>query len=56
MGTVLNPHLHLRAVCAAVALRSFTDFSLHLAANAALLSVIVGVAVGIECRDEEAVF
>ena len=32
----------------AVALHSFTDFSLHLPANAALLSVIVGVVVGLD--------
>ena len=32
----------------AVALHSFTDFGLHVAANAALLFVIVGVSVGLE--------
>ena len=50
-------HLHAGylAACVALALHSFTDFSLHLAANAALLSVIVGVAVGVELRDEETV-
>jgi len=43
-------HLHAGYVAAivAIAFHSFTDFPLHLAANAALLSVIVGVAVGAE--------
>jgi O-antigen ligase len=44
------PLLHLHAgYCAAavaVALHSFTDFGLHLAANGALLAVIVGVVLG----------
>ena len=43
-------HLHAGYLAAvvALALHSFTDFGLHLAANAALLSVIVGVCVGME--------
>ncbi len=43
-------HLHAGYVAAvvAIALHSFTDFSLHMSANAALLSVIVGVVVGLE--------
>jgi len=52
---LLHLHAGYLAACVALALHSFTDFSLHLAANAALLSVIVGVAVGLELRDEEAV-
>lgn len=43
-------HLHSGFVAALVvaALHSFTDFSLHLPANLALLAVLVGVAVGLE--------
>lgn len=41
-------HAGYLAACVAIALHSFSDFGLHLAANAALLSVIVGVAVGVE--------
>ena len=52
---LLHLHAGYLAACVALALHSFTDFSLHLAANAALLSVIVGVAVGLELRDDEAV-
>ena len=52
---LLHLHAGYLAACVALALHSFTDFSLHLAANAALLSVIVGVAVGLELRDEQAV-
>lgn len=52
---ILHLHAGYLAACVALALHSFTDFILHLAANAALLSVIIGLAVGIELRDEGAV-
>lgn len=45
---LLHLHAGYLTAAAAIALHSFTDFSLHLPANAALLSVIVGVAVGLE--------
>ncbi len=49
-------HLHAGYCSAAlaIALHSFTDFSLHLPANAALLSVIVGVVVGLD-RDPKGI-
>ena len=45
---LLHLHAGYLVALAAIALHSFTDFSLHLPANAALLSVIMGVAVGME--------
>ena len=45
---LLHLHAGYLAALVALALHSFTDFGLHLAANAALLSVIVGVSVGLE--------
>jgi hypothetical protein len=36
------------AAAIAVALHSFTDFGLHLMANAALFSVILGVMMGLQ--------
>ena len=45
---LLHLHAGYLAAAVAIALHSFTDFSLHLPANAALLSVIVGVIVGLE--------
>ncbi len=45
---LLHLHAGYLAAVAAIALHSFTDFGLHLPANAALLSVIVGVTVGLE--------
>ena len=47
-STLLHLHAGYLAALVALALHSFTDFGLHLAANAALLSVIVGVVVGLE--------
>lgn len=49
-GSPVLLHLHAGylAAVAALALHSFTDFGLHLAANAALLSVILGVSLGVE--------
>ena len=43
-------HLHAGYICAAIAiaLHSFTDFSLHLPANFMLLAIVVGVVVGME--------
>lgn len=41
-------HAGCCAAVVAIALHSFTDFSLHLPANAALLSVVLGVVVGFE--------
>ena len=50
-------HLHLHAgYCSAavvIALHSFTDFSLHLPANFALFSIIIGVVVGLEAEKKE---
>ena len=48
---LLQLHAGYLAACVALALHSFTDFSLHLAANAALFSTILGVAVGVERGD-----
>ena len=47
-GDPSSLHLHAGycAAAVAIALHSFTDFSLHLAADAALLSVVLGVVVG----------
>ena len=45
---LLHLHAGYAAAVVAIALHSFTDFSLHMSANAALLSVIVGVVVGLE--------
>lgn len=45
---LITLHAGYLAAGVAIALHSFTDFGLHLAANAALLSVIVGVVVGLE--------
>jgi O-antigen ligase len=46
-------HLHAGycAAALALALHSFTDFSLHMLANAALLSVVLGVVVGLSRRE-----
>jgi O-antigen ligase len=44
---LLHLHAGYSAAAVAIALHSFTDFGLHLAANAALLSVVVGVVVGL---------
>ena len=52
-SALLHLHAGYLAACVALALHSFTDFSLHLAANAALLSVVVGVAVGLEGGEKE---
>lgn len=43
---LLNLHTGYCAAALAVALHSFTDFGLHLPANAALFSVVLGVATG----------
>ena len=45
-------HLHAGYCAAAivVALHSFTDFSLHLPANFAFLSVVLGIGLGLEPR------
>jgi O-antigen ligase len=45
---LMHVHAGYLAAVVALALHSFTDFGLHLAANAALLSVILGVSVGVE--------
>ena len=52
---VASLHLHAGycAAAFAIALHSFTDFSLHLPANAALLSVVLGVVVGFD-RERDA--
>ena len=52
-AALLHLHAGYLAACVAIALHSFTDFSLHLAANAALLSIVIGVAVGLEGGEKE---
>jgi O-antigen ligase len=53
-GDPSSLHLHAGycAAAVAIALHSFTDFSLHLAADAALLSVVLGVVVGFGKREQ----
>jgi hypothetical protein len=46
-------HAGYVASAAAIALHSFTDFSLHLPANLALLAVVLGVVVGFTTQPEE---
>jgi O-antigen ligase len=46
-------HAGYCAAAVAISLHSFTDFGLHLAANAAWLAVIVGVVVGLDGRSDK---
>jgi hypothetical protein len=43
-------HAGYAAAAVTIALHSFTDFGLHMPANAALFAVVVGVIVGLEER------
>ena len=52
-GPSLQLHAGYCAAVVALALHSLTDFSLHLPANAALLSLVLGVGVGLDRKREE---